>query len=819
MEEKYIIYVIPTSGEKHYVPESEVDNFKLDYPDAILYSESEEYAAIQDGESIEAIQDSKFKDEIEELSEEPEYDEATLNNNHRNKTRSALEEFTASDTGFDPGQQAVRNYVIAEYFDRQEGVQGGFDPNQKYMWRDGQRNTINRVQTEDGELDPGAVELGYVEYIPEKKSYDRTRLPIELLDMDKDLTGNNMDGVRLLNKGVGKVAPLFNDLYGDFGFTFSGAKNTTSGKIAEDKDDVLYVTAANGEKLELQLSTLDGALDGLFGYDREVNNIANRELKSFLEANATEYTPKTFKTIQEMSERPDAGRFLEYYDEDVLLKQVDVIEDKAAQIDSMAQIVKKDSEALNADYLTLQDRIKNKEFKTQEELDVEINKLKEREQQIITDQTALRGVYNREVEQQYASIQKLAAEKLEIDALRGSKKDHLFDVGVLDFIDDALKFQNKGIMTAIGYMTKAADAAGVPEGSLFNPGVEFVEGMTGANLQDKKIKRKEGESDGEYKQRIISDLTIADKGLLKSTFGTDEYGLTDEYSNRYMETLEGEVLTNITQMLTAAAISGVATGGAGLMTGAGIGGIGSGMTGVTGLRSFLARGLKQSVRSPMTYIFGANKANQTMEEMSAPEFDDIPNWEKLAFSSLLGGAQGILENIGVSGALNSSSLITNTLSRVLRKAPVNTGFKTVNKLFEKEINNSIAKGVLRVAGGSLAEAETEIVQELADVGLKKLYNLAHSKGVLKEENSPELFKNTDLSVGQLLHIGKVAALSGMFFGGLSATGQAYNENAINKLNKKSFALSEYLVNSEDARKIYAAKLRNEIQSGKTTKII
>ena len=57
----------------------------------------------------------------------------------------------------------------------------------------------------------------------------------------------------------------------------------------------------------------------------------------------------------------------------------------------------------------------------------------------------------------------------------------------------------------------------------------------------------------------------------------------------------------------------------------------------------------------------------------------------------------------------------------------------------------------------------------------------------------------------------------MFFGGLSATGQAYNENAINKLNKKSFALSEYLVNSEDARKIYAAKLRNEIQSGKITK--
>jgi len=114
MEEKYIIYVIPTSGEKHYVPESEVDNFELDYPDAILYSESEEYASIQEGESIEAIQDSKFKDEIEEISEETEYDEATLNKNHRSKTRSALEEVTASDTDMDIGQQAVRNNIKDE---------------------------------------------------------------------------------------------------------------------------------------------------------------------------------------------------------------------------------------------------------------------------------------------------------------------------------------------------------------------------------------------------------------------------------------------------------------------------------------------------------------------------------------------------------------------------------------------------------------------------------------------------------------------------------------------------------------------------------
>jgi len=67
MEEKYIIYVIPTSGEKHYVPESEVDNFELDYPDAVLYSDSEEFANKDQNEYETAAQESQYTDAIEQL--------------------------------------------------------------------------------------------------------------------------------------------------------------------------------------------------------------------------------------------------------------------------------------------------------------------------------------------------------------------------------------------------------------------------------------------------------------------------------------------------------------------------------------------------------------------------------------------------------------------------------------------------------------------------------------------------------------------------------------------------------------------------------
>ena len=66
-------------------------------------------------------------------------------------------------------------------------------------------------------------------------------------------------------------------------------------------------------------------------------------------------------------------------------------------------------------------------------------------------------------------------------------------------------------------------------------------------------------------------------------------------------------------------------------------------------------------------------------------------------------------------------------------------------------------------------------------------------------------------------MGKVGFLSGLMFGGFGASVQAYQENALDKINKKQFALADYLVNSPEARKIYAANLRNEIQQGKITK--
>ena len=80
MDEKYIIYVIPTTGKKMYVPEAEVESFQLDYPDAVLFEESDEYNNQMQAENEKALQESKYREALMELDKEPEpEDEDTLN--------------------------------------------------------------------------------------------------------------------------------------------------------------------------------------------------------------------------------------------------------------------------------------------------------------------------------------------------------------------------------------------------------------------------------------------------------------------------------------------------------------------------------------------------------------------------------------------------------------------------------------------------------------------------------------------------------------------------------------------------------------------
>ena len=826
MEEKYIIYVIPTSGEKHYVPESEVDNFELDYPDAVLYSESEEFANKDQKEYETATQESQYTDAIEQLEAPVVTNEYTLNQDAKERQAKAIDDL------FDPGGKYLdyngHSSYADQYLKSREGVGddniknlsgGSLQSGKRYMWKDGEENTINLIQTEDGEIDPAAAELGYVEYIPPVKTFDRKQIPTDILTtLDKSSSsGGRYD---IFARQEEELVPFFNKIYGDFGFSFSGAKLAkggepkhdmfgnhvgyyNEGEVLDDASDMIYVEAADGSKIEIQIDNEDiGSHMQKFGYMGDPNYFssnseASKKLRDFLEKHQTEYTPKNIETLEQAEKQ---GRLTQFYDNEVVDKEIGVIEKKAASIDGLAKLVEEDINTLQNDYNILQESVDKGEIKDQASLDKQIAELKEREAQIKIDQKALKGVYKREVEDQYVAIQQLAAHKVEMDAAGGGQSKSWANTA-LRSIDDLGEWAEDLAFSTLEYGIKGAQAVGV------GPSTETIEQIS-TDIGRKKIKRKEGESDGDYTQRLVTNMkTFTDnqgRGLLERELGFNKFGHTNEYEKRFQDTTWGAVSTAGVQMLTYALLTrGAGGGGAAASSG----------------RTLVGRAIKDAAKSPLTYMFGMSAAANSMDEMEKPEFEGIPTWEKMAFSNLRGAVQGVLENVGVSGAVNGSRTVNKILSRALKKAGPNATYKTVDALIGSEIKNSLAKGLFRVVGGALVEGETEVVQEIADVGLKNLFNLAHNKGVLKEENSPELFnkKQTDLSLENLIHVGKVGMLSGLMFGGFGATVQAYQENALDRINKKQFKLSEYLVGSPEARKIYAANLRNEIQQGKITK--
>jgi len=783
MDEKYIIYVIPTTGKKMYVPEAEVESFTIDYPDAVLFEESDEYNNQMEADNEKALQESKYRDALIELDKEPEpEDDETLNKNHRDKVLKSLDDLTGD------------SMMSADYIKQTEDFDK--DPNRKWLqneqgeiieWTD-----FNNVPLDkDGRPMPQTekqIPPGYTEYIPSKRSHDRNKIPTEILKNDR---------LSLLNQSESELAPVLNNIYGDYGFSFSGAKLDANGEVIEDGSDMLYVTAANGKTKEISIDNHDiGSMMMKFGYMGDPNYFttdkkASADLASFLEENSAGYAPKTIKSIEQAKKD---GRLVQFYDQEVINDQADIIERRAAAIDNIGKELENDIVTLNEDFSALQSDIDKGVIKDQATLDERMKGLREREAQIKIDQKAIKGVYDKEVIQQYAAIKNLAAEKMQISANTGNQGKVLGNT-VLKSIDDLGEWAEDMAFSGVNLVTGEDD-------------IEQIEQVSRDIGKDNKIKKRKDETPIQYKERLITNMkTFTDdkgRGLLERELGFNEFGKSNEFEQKFLETTWGQVSTSAVQMLTYALL----TRGAG-------GGVAAGSTAST----MVGRGLVNAAKSPLTYMFGASAAASSMDEMEKPEFDKVPMWKKQAFSNLRGSVQGVLENIGVSGALNGSKVVNKILTRAIGKAGTNATYKTVEKLFENEIKNSLARGLIRVAGGALIEGETEIIQEVADVGLKNLFNTVEKSGVLKEENSPELFSDqqTDLTVENLAHVGKVGFLSGLMFGGFGASVQTYQENALDKINKKQFALTDYLVNSPEARKIYAANLRNEIQQGKITK--
>jgi hypothetical protein len=200
--------------------------------------------------------------------------------------------------------------------------------------------------------------------------------------------------------------------------------------------------------------------------------------------------------------------------------------------------------------------------------------------------------------------------------------------------------------------------------------------------------------------------------------------------------------------------------------------------------------------------------NQEME--GNPEFDNITEDEKMLIQIPVGITVAILEQYGLRNIVESKGLLNNLILKVLGKSATKSSAKTFAELLENEIENMVTRGILKVGGGALSEFETGLLQEVADLSAKQIYNLAKGKEMF---DTPEDIWD---AIGQVVKGGLQEAVGGGLMTSAVAVSTATRTNSISKLSDTEFEIFEKAATDQKVMSAYIQNIKNRIVKGELT---
>ena len=290
------------------------------------------------------------------------------------------------------------------------------------------------------------------------------------------------------------------------------------------------------------------------------------------------------------------------------------------------------------------------------------------------------------------------------------------------------------------------------------------------------------DADEAEKQRAKNEIEkkIRNSFSLKEEIGAD---VTNEYQEKFMQTTWGQVSTSIVQMLATAALPGVG----------------------------------QSAKA-FGALMGVQEGGRILEEMDRPEFDDVPDWQKVAFGGAVGYAVYLLEKLGASYLVGKNPIAKSVVARVFKN---NIGKKlsqeTVESLIENEIKSVLAKGAFKVGSGMLMEGGTEAAQEMSTAALKKGFNYMQQS---INDNEKNYFKEVDTKIldgERIFQAFKVGALAGGAFGTFNAFVESKREKKINQLNERQYKAARAFFLDKNSLQNEITRVNEEIQNDPTKK--
>jgi len=201
--------------------------------------------------------------------------------------------------------------------------------------------------------------------------------------------------------------------------------------------------------------------------------------------------------------------------------------------------------------------------------------------------------------------------------------------------------------------------------------------------------------------------------------------------------------------------------------------------------------------------------NEEME--NDPDFADISEAEKTMFTVPLGIVVGVLENLGFRNAIAQKGLASKVLLLALKKSGKDITGQSFRQVVKKEVNNLMGQGLLLVTASGLAEFETGLAQEIADIGFKEAYNYNKEKEMFR---TPESFGD---GVKQVIRAGLQEAVGGFVIGTPSAIVQTATAGDFTGLGDGVFEMYEQVHKEPVVRDAFIQRTKERILNGDITK--
>jgi hypothetical protein len=213
-----------------------------------------------------------------------------------------------------------------------------------------------------------------------------------------------------------------------------------------------------------------------------------------------------------------------------------------------------------------------------------------------------------------------------------------------------------------------------------------------------------------------------------------------------------------------------------------------------------------------TAAFYSQISDGLQQEMANnPAFKDVSENEKAAVILPIGIAGAVLEEFGFRNAIGSKGLLNNLALRALGKAGATTTARTFKELVQNEVESMVARGALTLTAAGLAEAETGAAQQIAEFGVKDIYNAA--KGTKMFDN-PKTF--TAEWAKEVAKAGAQEAVGGFIMGVPSSVSSAYSKKGFLNMDDVTFKAFESAANDENIQKAFVTKLKNQVNQGEVT---